>query len=231
VVGGSTVPLLVLITSGAFLALGNNLDMGLRLPDWLQAPYLIATVLGLFAAADLAVYSAGLSLQATGVPLSRPHAVVVGAGLSAVVTVIATQLDGGDFVFSNALTAVLALFTPPLVAWVGVFGLDLVLRRDLFDGDLEDTSADGEFWFTAGFHWPAVAAWLAGTVLGLLCVQLTIGGVVVFAGPLANTWLGLNSLGWLVAGIWASAVYWVLEPLTRRHLPGRAHVADSDLEA
>ncbi len=62
-----------------------------------------------------------------------------------------------------------------------------------------------------------------------MCVRLTVGETVWFAGPLADTWLGHNSLGWLVAGIWASAVYWVLEPLTRRHLPGRAHAEDPEL--
>ncbi|MCE1175104.1 MAG: cytosine permease [Propionibacteriales bacterium] len=230
VLGGSSVPLVLLVSSGAFLALGNSAAAGLALPDWLLVPYLIASVLGLLAAADLALYSSGLSLQATGVPLPRPIAFLVSAGLVlvAVVAVVATQTVAGDLTFAEAVPALMAVFSPLLVAWVGVFGLDLILRRDLFDGDLTDTSHDSEFWFSEGFHWPAVAAWLAGSALGLMCVRLTVGETVWFAGPLADTWLGHNSLGWLVAGIWASAVYWVLEPLTRRQLPGRAHVEDSE---
>lgn len=234
VLGGSAVPLVLLVASGAFLALGNSAAAGLALPDWLLVPYLIASVLGLLAAADLAMYSSGLSLQATGVPLSRPVAFLVSAGVVLVtaVVVVTTQTVSGDLTFAEALPLVVAVFSPPLVAWVGVFGLDLILRRDLFDGDLTDTSADGDFWFSGGFHWPAVAAWLAGSILGLLCIRITgdNGQTVLFSGPLGETWLGLNSLGWLVAGIWASAVYWVLEPLTRRHLPGRAHAEDDDAE-
>ncbi len=57
VLGGSSVPLVLLVSSGAFLALGNSAAAGLALPDWLLVPYLIASVLGLLAAADLAMYS------------------------------------------------------------------------------------------------------------------------------------------------------------------------------
>jgi nucleobase:cation symporter-1, NCS1 family len=223
---GSGAPLVLLIATGSLLALGNSETVGLALPDWLLIPYLVVAVLGLLTAADLAMYSSGLSLQATGVPLSRPKTLLISAAVVAVgtVTIVTVRSVSGDDVSSQAFSALIALFALPLVAWVGVFGLDLLLRRNLFDDDLTDTSPDSAYWFHNGFHWPAIGAWLAGSVFGLLCTSVRVGDATWFAGPLAETWLGRNSLGWLVAGIGASAVYWVVEPLTRgEHSPGRAH--------
>jgi len=223
---GSGAPLVLLISTGAVLALGNSEAVGLALPEWLLVPYLIVAVLGLLTAADLAMYSSGLSLQATGVPLSRPKTLLISAAVVALgtVTIVVVRSVSGDDFSSQAFSALIALFALPLVAWVGVFGLDLLLRRNLFAEDLTDTSPESPYWFHHGFHWPAIGAWLAGTVFGLLCTAVKVGETTWFAGPLAETWLGRNSLGWLVAGIGASAVYWVVEPLTRgEHSPGRAH--------
>jgi len=222
---GSGVPLLLFVPVGTLLALGNTETVGLALPDWLRVPYLIVVAVGLFTAADLAMYSSGLSLQAAGLLLPRTKALLVSAGVVAVVTVgiLSVQSVSGDSFGSVAISALITVLALPLVAWVGVFGLDLLLRPAAFSGDLSDTGPDGDFWFHRGFHWPAVGAWLAGIVLGVLCTQVKVGDALWFAGPLAETWVGRNSLGWLVAGISASAIYWVLEPLTDSgHRPGRA---------
>jgi purine-cytosine permease-like protein len=219
---GSGAPLVLLISTGALLALVNRQTV----PEWLLVPYLIVAVLGLLTAADLAMYSSGLSLQATGVPLSRPKALLVSAAVVALgtVTIVVVRSVNGDEFSSQAFSALIALLALPLVAWVGVFGLDLLLRRNLFAEDLTDTSPDSPYWFHNGFHWPAIGAWVAGIVFGLLCTAVKVGETTWFAGPLAESWVGRNSLGWLVAGIGASAVYWVVEPLTRgEHSPGRAH--------
>lgn len=226
---GAVVPVLVLVLTGTSLALGNDQAAGIALPDWLLIPYLIVAVLGMLTSANLALYSSGLSLQAVGVPGSRPRIVVANAGLVAVVTmaVVGAKATSGDDTVVAGLTTVIGVLAVPLVAWVGVFGLDLLLRRDVFTPDLTASGPESDYWFRRGFHVPAFAAWIVGSVAGLLCVTVAVGSTVWFAGPLADTWLGRNSLGWLVAGIAASAVYWVLEPLTRSPgAPGRAHHSD-----
>ncbi len=233
---GSTAPLVILIAAGSILTLGNVMAfggsasaVGLAVPDWLLVPYLIAAFLGLFTAADMAMYSAGLSLQAAGVRLPRPKASVINAAVIAVVAaiIVAIRTATEDQTGADAFSALVGFLLVPLVAWVGVFGLDLILRRELFSGDLNITDDDSDYWFHRGFHWPAVSAWLFGIVLGILCARVQVGDQVWFAGPLSNTWIGWNSLGWWVAGLGAAAAYWVLEPLVgKRSIPGRVHLDD-----
>lgn len=236
IVAGSGVPLLIVILSGSILTLGNVMAfggsasaVGLALPDWLVAPYLVVAFLGQFTAAGMAMYSSGLSLQATGLPLSRPRASLINSGVVALVAavIVAIRALGGSQLVPDLFGAIVSILVLPLVAWVGVFGLDVLLHRQLFSGDLTDTSPDSKFWFHEGFHWPAIGAWVFGIVVGLVFTQFQVGNQVWVAGPFANTWLGSNSLAWLVSGLAATAAYWVLEPLVdRRSMPGRIQLDD-----
>jgi nucleobase:cation symporter-1, NCS1 family len=229
---GAAVPLVVLVSTGSILALGAGADgvagsgvgaIGLVLPDWLLVPYLITAMLGLLTAADLSMYSSALNLQAAGLPLSRRWAVVVNAVPITLITVYLTVFGQDAF---GAFTTAISVFALPLAAWVGVFGVDLLFRRKISSEDLLDGTPESAYWFHAGFHWPAIGAWLLAIILGLLSTRVKVGASVWFSGPLADTWVGRNSLGWLVAGISASAIYWVLQPLTAEHNPGRAHPED-----
>ena len=92
-------------------------------------------------------------------------------------------------------------------------------RRSGYDSEaLLDTRPGSGYWFRGGVHWGALGTWLAATVLGLLFTRVGWGEQAWFAGPLVDNWIGQNSLGWLVSGLAAVAVYWVLEPL-RHHEP------------
>jgi nucleobase:cation symporter-1, NCS1 family len=218
---GAGVPLMVLISTGWMIAVGtaDNAE-----GNWLSLLVLILTVLGLLTTADVAVYSSALSLQTLGVSWSRPRTVLVSAAPVAVVT---TLVVGVGFDFPAFFVASAQLLFLPLVAWVGVFGVDLIFNRALFGGDLEDTTSDGDYWFHGGFNWPAIGAWVVAIVLGLLCTRIEVNDLVWFSGPLGETWLGQASLGWLVAGISAGGIYWVLHPLTgAAAAPGRAHLND-----
>lgn len=218
------IPLVLLIGLGSLMsvtdsALADASDpvaaIGAVLPGWVLVPYLITAAMGLIAAADVSMYSSGLSLLAGGIRLKRTHAVIIDAVLvtlaSLYITVIAQDFFGP---FSTFLT----LLALPLSAWAGVFGMDL-RRRSGYDSEaLLDTRPGSGYWFRGGVHWGALGTWLAATVLGLLFTRVGWGEQVWFAGPLVDNWIGQNSLGWLVSGLAAVAVYWVLEPL-RHHEP------------
>jgi hypothetical protein len=64
-------------------------------------------------------------------------------------------------------------------------------------------------------HLPAVVAWLVAIVLGVLCTRAQAGDTVWFAGPFADSWIGRNSLGWLVAGVTGAVLYWALRAVAR----------------
>jgi purine-cytosine permease-like protein len=219
---GAGVPLTLLIGTGSLLAFGNPAtvdgpdpvgSVGLALPDWLLVPYLLTAMLGLLAAADLSMYSSGLNLQALGLPLRRRLAVVVTAIPVAAVTVFVTITSTDAYAL---LTAVVAAFAIPLAAWAGVVVVDILQHRHPDADALLDTRRGGAYWYTAGVHWPAVAAWVGGIALALPWTRVQFSDHVGFAGFWSDTWIGHSSLGWLLAGLAAMAIYWVLEPVSQR---------------
>lgn len=226
---GATVPLTLLISVGSLLAASGRFAdggdavgvLGSVLPEWLLIPYLLVVMVSLLTAADLTMYSASFSLQASGAKVSRRTAVIINAALIAVAGLLVAVFAQNLFAVFTMFISVLAV---PLTAWAGVFLIDL-LGRSAYDPEgLLDATPESPYWFKGGFHWPAAVAWVVAIVLGLLCVRAQAGDAVWFAGPLADTWVGRNQLGWLVAGVSASAIYWILEPITDgAHRPGRAH--------
>lgn len=232
---GAAVPLTVLIGTGSLLAFGNPAtagggdpvgSVGLALPDWLLVPYLVTAMLGLLAAADLSLYSSALNLQTLGVPLRRPAAVVATAVPVAAVTVLVTVTSTNVY---SLLAAVVTAFALPLAAWAGVVVVDVVQRRHPDPEALLEVRRGGPYWYVAGFHWPAVAAWLAGIAIALPWTRLEFGSQVVFAGFLSDSWVGRSSLGWLLAGLAAMAIYWLLEPISQRQERGSAaRIADEE---
>lgn len=219
---GAGVPLTLLIGTGSLLAFGNPAtaagsdpvgSVGLALPDWLLVPYLLTAMLGLLAAADLSMYSSALNLQALGVPLRRPVAVLGTAVPVAAVTVLVTVTSTDVYAL---LTAVVAAFALPLAAWAGVVVVDVVQRRHPDPDALLQVRRGSAYWYTAGVHWPAFAAWLGAIAVAVPWTRVQFGDQVVFSGFLSDTWVGRSSLGWLLAGLAAMAIYWVLEPVSQR---------------
>lgn len=219
---GASIPLVVLISMGALMAVGDSelasandpvSAIGSALPGWMLVPYLLTAVFGLIAAADLSMYSSGLNLITGGVKVSRASAVAVDAVLITVgglyVTVVAQDFFGPFMTF-------LTLLAVPLTAWAGVFLVDMIGRRWYDPQGLIDTSAGSRYWYQGGTSFAALVAWLAGTVFGVLCTKAQAGTSVWFAGPWSQSWLGQNSLGWFVAGLSGALLYPTLRVVGRQ---------------
>lgn len=213
---GAAIPLVVLITLGALLGASNDKlagandpvsAIGAALPTGMAVPYLITAVIGLIAAADLSMYSSGLNLITAGIKIRRTWAVAVDAVLIIVgglyITVIAKD-------FYGSFTTFLTLLAVPLAAWAGTFGLDMIVRRGYDAKALMDRTSRGKYWYLAGIRWQAVLAWASGIVIGLLFTTAQSGDSTWFTGPWADTWLGRNGLGWLMAGLVAALLYAVV---------------------
>lgn len=109
------------------------------LPTWFLVPFALVALLGLMCGIIIDIYSSGLTLVASGLPISRP----VAAGIDGVVMVLGAVYvvwAAPNFLipFQGFLITVGVL----LAAWSGVFLADLALRRrnynevKLFDPDL-----------------------------------------------------------------------------------------------
>lgn len=218
-VTGAGIPLVALIGAGAFMATGDPAlvaapdpvaAIGAWLPGWMLVPYLLTAAAGLLAAADLAMYSSGLTLIAAGVRIPRTWAVLLDAVLITLAALYVTVV-AQDFI--GPFTAFLTLLAIPLAAWGAVVGVDLARRRPVDVAALYDPSPTGTYRHTRGIAWPALGSWLLGIVTGLAFSAVRVGETTFVAGPLAETWVGVNGLGWFVAAAIAALAYALLHRL------------------
>ncbi|SIR28097.1 purine-cytosine permease family protein [Micromonospora avicenniae] len=211
---GAGIPLFLLIGLGGLLSAGDGTlasasdpvsAIQVMLPSWMAVPYLLAAFGGLLLSNNLSVYSAGLTMITLGIRTRR----VVAVGLDIVLTLaggIYFMLIAGNF-YGPFITFI-SLLAVPITAWVAVFLADMLFRRDYDPRGLMDTTRTSAYWYHGGFRWSAVLPWLAGTVVGLLFLTAsTSADDVWFSGPLADSWLGTNGLGWVAAFVVAGALY------------------------
>ncbi|MGK5740089.1 purine-cytosine permease family protein [Micromonospora sp. URMC 103] len=214
---GAGIPLFLLIGLGGLLSAGDGRlasasdpvsAIQVMLPSWMAVPYLLAAFGGLLLSNNLSVYSAGLTMITLGIRTRR----VIAVGLDIVLTLaggIYFMLIAGNF-YGPFITFI-SLLAVPITAWVAVFLADMLFRRQYDPRGLMDTTRTSVYWYQGGFRWSAVLPWLAGTVVGLLFLTAsTSADDVWFSGPLADSWLGTNGLGWVAAFVVAGALYLLL---------------------
>ncbi|MGO4758387.1 cytosine permease, partial [Streptomyces sp. 2MCAF27] len=108
----------------------------------------------------------------------------------------------------------LTLLAVPINAWVGVFAVDLIIRRSYDSAALMDVGRSSRYWFRGGVAWAAMIAWAMAIVVGLLFTEASTSPTDVwFSGPLAHSWIGSNGLGWVVTLTLSAGVYALLRRL------------------
>ncbi|MFE1830572.1 purine-cytosine permease family protein [Streptomyces yangpuensis] len=210
-IGGAGIVVLPMVLMGAVMAVGTP-DLataqdpvsfiGELLPTWLAVPYLLIALVGMLLINSMSMYSAGFTAQTLGIKVPRAWAVSVNAVISLVfgflLMVVATSFFGS---FISFLTLLAVAFS----AWIGVFGVDMLRRTDYDGPALLDTTRTSAYWYKGGFAWQAMTAWAIALVVGLLFTE-----VDWFGGPLADTWIGQNGLGWVAGIVTSGALYAVL---------------------
>ncbi|MDN5853225.1 MAG: cytosine permease [Actinomycetia bacterium] len=211
---GAGIPLVLVIGLGSLLSAGDS-DLASAadpvaavremLPAWVAVPYLIAAFGGLLLSNHLSVYSAGLTTLTLGFRFRRVYAVVL--------DVVVTTAGATYFIliadsFYGPFVTFISLLAVPITAWVAVFLADM-WRRPAYDPEsLLDLRASSAYWYRGGFEPRACVAWLAGIVVGYLFTTAQVSASEVwFTGLLADTWLGENGLGWLVAFVVSGALH------------------------
>ncbi|MEU8505479.1 cytosine permease [Streptomyces brevispora] len=207
-VGGAGIVFLPMVLMGAVMAVGTpglavTRDpvsfIGALLPDWISVPYLLVAVIGMVLINAMSMYSAGFTAQTLGFRVPRAWAVGTNAAISLFLGTLLMMVANS---FIDLFISFLNLLAVTFSAWIGVFGMDQLRGRAYDPVALLDTTPASAYWYTGGFSWPAVAAWAAGLVAGLLFT-----GVQWFAGPLAATWAGRNGLGWAVTIVVSGGLY------------------------
>lgn len=214
---GAGIPLVLLITLGGLLSVGNDhlasatdpiIAIRQLLPTWMAVPYLITAFGGLLLSNNLSVYSAGLTTLTLGLKIKRVHAVIVD-----IVAIFAGSIYFMLFAdsFYGPFITFISLLAVPITAWVGIFVVDLIHRHYYSPEDLMNVTPSSAYWYQGGVEWRALGAWAVAIVLGFSFTTIaTTADNVLFAGPLSNSWLGHNGLGWIVTFIVAGGIYAVL---------------------
>ncbi len=180
---GGFVPSLLLGTLGVLA--GTAVDMAnpqtsfaAILPGWFYPVFLLVIITGATTNNVLTAYSSGLSLQSLGIEASRSITVLfdgfAGVALAIYALFIADFLD----TLNNILALSVSLLGPSLA----IYGVDILLRGNRYDGaDLHDETAGSAFWYSHGFNWVGLSALGAGAGAALLCANTKI-----LVGPIAR---------------------------------------------
>ena len=143
---GAGIPLVLLITLGGLLSVGNNdlasatdpiIAIRDMLPTWMAVPYLITAFGALLLSNNLSVYSAGLTTLTLGLKVKRVHAVIVD-----IVAIFAGSIYFmliADSFYGPFITFI-SLLAVPITAWVGIFVVDLIHRHYYSAKDLLDVT-------------------------------------------------------------------------------------------
>lgn len=207
---GSSLPVVVLLVAGTLLV-GSDAELGTAidsdpigalttiLPTWFLVPFAVVAILGLAGGIIMDLYSSGLSLLATGLPVKRHVATSIDATIMTVGT-IAVILGASDFLgpFQGFLTTLGVV----VAGWAGIMLAEAALRRKDYD-EAALFTPDGVY---GSVNWEAIGLVLLGSVVGW--------GLVVNSSASWLSWQGylLGPIGGR-EGDWAYANLGVLASL------------------
>jgi len=176
-----------------------QLTIGEIVPAWFTPIFLAIVVLGSITNNVLVAYSTGLYAQGLGIRVSRAATVVI---TGAIATAAAGWFIFIAPSFLDTLNASLELSVTVLGPLVAVYAVDILLRRNRYDGvALSDERRTSPFWYHGGVFWPGTIAMVVATTVAVLMANTTL-----YVGPIANA-LGGADLSALVGPVLAGGLY------------------------
>jgi purine-cytosine permease-like protein len=173
-------------------------------PAWFMPIFLGMIVLSSITNNVLVAYSTGLYAQGLGFRVSRVVTIivtgVVSTGAAAWFLFLAPS-------FLDTLNSSLELAVAVLGPLVAVYAVDILLRRNRYDGlALAEERRGGPFWYTGGVFWPGVIAMTGATTTAVLMANTTL-----YVGPLSLALGGadLSALAGPVIGAGLYAILWL----------------------
>jgi purine-cytosine permease-like protein len=168
------------------------------LPGWFYPVFLLVILVGSITNNVLTAYSSGLALQAMGIPWKRSVTVVFDAVIG--VSICAYALFVSNFL--NTLNNILELTVAFLGPALAIYAVDIVLRRNRYDGlELHDETPASRFWYWRGVRPAGAIAMIAGAGAALLCASNDL-----YVSPVAGVLAGAD-LSALVGPVVGACVY------------------------
>nr|WP_314841487.1 cytosine permease [uncultured Microbacterium sp.] len=216
-IGGALVPTVfgaftatAIFGSGSFSYVG---DLVAASPLWYLPGIIVLAIGGGIGQGVLCIYATGLDTEGLFPRLTRVQTT------SGTAIIAVALLYIGVFVFNavDSISALALLMNAMITPWVVVMVIGLFRRRRVgYDAHALQAFArhekGGRYWYSGGWNVPAVIAWAAGALFGVLAVTAT-----GYVGPLANLAGGID-ISIIGSATITAVLYLLLAPLM--HKPG-----------
>jgi NCS1 family nucleobase:cation symporter-1 len=192
-------------------ALGNDAVSQLRqfLPTWFMVPFLFAIILGGVAANVPNGYTAALGMLALRIPIGR----VTSLGFIAVFTLIVRVITVYHNQFYNVYEQFLGYMVFWTTPWAAIVITDYFARDGRYCGRDLMRWGGGEYWYTNGYRWAGIIAFIVGIV-----ASVAFSNSPIFSSPFARQFLGGADLSFEIGLVLPALLYYVL-----------THPADTDI--
>ncbi|MFI6505105.1 purine-cytosine permease family protein [Nonomuraea typhae] len=151
-------------------------------PAWFFVPVCLIALIGGMSTGTTALYGTGLDFSSVFPRFSRVQATLF-IGILSIVFIFVGR-------FAANLTASISTFATLIITctapWMVIMTIGYVTRRGWYDPEalqvFNRRQRGGRYWFTHGWNWRAMTAWLVAALVALLSVNLP----GQFVGPLGN---------------------------------------------
>ncbi|MDP9384963.1 MAG: cytosine permease [Actinomycetota bacterium] len=155
-------------------------------PEWFLVPVAIIAVIGGLSTGTTSLYGTGLDFSSVFPFLSRLQSTLLVGTIATAIVLIALYTGEIITAIITFATLIIVCTTP----WVVIMTLGYIARRGVYHPDdlqvFNRGQRGGRYWFSGGFNWRGMAAWLPAALVGLFFVNIP----EQFEGPLRNTFGG-----------------------------------------
>jgi purine-cytosine permease-like protein len=178
---------------GAFIAVAafdeNSFAAGFvsQSPSWLLVPLLLIGLIGSLGQGSINLYSMGLDLDAILPKLSRMKSTALVAGISTALVFIGKFVYDAEVAVTNSVLFLTCLAT----SWIAISLYAFFRSKGLISKEdlqvFNSRKSGGQYWFSNGWNFRAVFAWLLGSAAGIFGISS-----VDYVGPVANALNGVD---------------------------------------
>jgi len=178
---------------GAFIAVAafdeNSFAAGFvsQSPSWLLVPLLLIGLIGSLGQGSINLYSMGLDLDAILPKLSRMKSTALVAGISTALVFIGKFVYDAEVAVTNSVLFLTCLAT----SWIAISLYAFFRSKGLISKEdlqvFNSRKSGGQYWFSNGWNFRAVFAWLLGSAAGIFGISS-----VDYVGPIANALNGVD---------------------------------------
>ena len=155
-------------------------------PGWFLVPVAVIALIGGLSTGTTSLYGTGLDFSSVFPFLNRFQSTLLVGTLATAIVLVALYTGEIITAIITFATLIIVCTTP----WVIIMTIGFFARRGFYRPDdlqvFNRGQQGGSYWFSAGFNWRGLAAWLVAALVGLLFVNIP----EQFEGPLRTTFGG-----------------------------------------